>query len=89
MELEIISKSKNRVVFTLEGEGHTFCNILRDEMWEEKDVIASGYSIKHPLVGIPKFVAETKSSDVTSALESTSKSIKKMAEDFKKSFSKL
>ena len=89
MELEIVSKSKNRIVFELKGEGHTFCNLLRDELWNEKDVIASGYHIKHPLVGIPKFVAETKSSDVVAALESASKSIKKMTQDFKKSFSSI
>ena len=89
MELEIVSKSKNRIVFELKGEGHTFCNLLRDELWNEKDVIASGYHIKHPLVGIPKFVAETKSSDVATALESASKSVKKMAQDFKKSFSSI
>ena len=89
MEIEVISKSKNKIVFELKGEGHTFCNLLRDELWEEKDVIASGYHIKHPLVGIPKFVAETKSSEVTDALEAASKSVKKMTQDFKKSFSKI
>ena len=89
MELNVISKSKNKLVFELKGEGHTFCNILRDELWNEKDVIASGYHIKHPLVGIPKFIAETKSSEVTTALESASKSVKKKFQDFKKSFSSL
>ncbi|MFW5872200.1 MAG: DNA-directed RNA polymerase subunit L [bacterium] len=89
MELNTISKTKNKAVFEIKGESHTFCNVLRDELWEDSDVTASGYSIKHPLVGIPKFIIETKSKDVVSVLENTSKSIKKKANDFKKEFSKI
>ncbi|MFW6230515.1 MAG: RpoL/Rpb11 RNA polymerase subunit family protein [Nanoarchaeota archaeon] len=89
MELSAISKTKTKMVFEVRGEDHTFCNLLREELWNEKNVTTSGYNIKHPLVGIPKFIVETSTGDVTAALESSAKSIKKKANDFKKAFAKL
>ncbi len=90
MEITNVSKSKKKMVFEIEGEGHTFANILRDELWEQKGVISSGYSIRHPLVGRPKFIAETdSSSDVKAALEGAAKSVKSLTADFKKGFSKM
>ena len=89
MELTAESKSKTKAILWIKGEDHTFCNLLRDELWNEKDVITSGYNIKHPLVATPKFIAETKSGDVTTALENAAKSIKKKASDFEKSFKKM
>jgi DNA-directed RNA polymerase subunit L len=89
MELTTLAKTKSKLTFEIKGEDHTFCNLLRNELWNEKNVISSGYTIKHPLVGVPKFIAETSSGDVKTALESTAKSMKKMADDFQKAFGKL
>ncbi|MBD3204680.1 DNA-directed RNA polymerase subunit L, partial [Candidatus Woesearchaeota archaeon] len=40
---------------------HTFCNILREELWNDSAVEVAAYSISHPLTGIPKFIVETNS----------------------------
>ncbi len=89
MEITAKEKSKTRVVFEMEGEDHTLSNLLRDKLWEQKGVITSGYNIKHPLVGIPKFVVETEKDDVKVALDSAAKAAKKELKDFEKSLSSM
>ena len=59
MEIDVIEKTKKRLVFKLQGGGHTICNLLKDELWNDKDVTAAAYNIDHPLINIPKFIIET------------------------------
>ena len=59
MELDIIEQSKNKLKFKIEDEGHTFCNILRKELWEDQHIKVAGYNIEHPLLGHPLFIVET------------------------------
>lgn len=37
----------------IEGEGHTFCNVLQKALLEDKTVEMAGYDIPHPLVANP------------------------------------
>jgi len=59
MELDIIEQSKNKLKFKIEDEDHTFCNILRKELWEDQHIKVAGYNIEHPLLGYPLFIVET------------------------------
>ncbi len=59
MEVNVIEDKKKKFVFELKGEGHTLCNALRDELWNDKSVTVSAYNISHPLIGVPKFIVET------------------------------
>lgn len=59
MEINVIEDKKKRFVFELKGEDHTLCNLLREELWNDKSITVSAYNIAHPLVGIPKFIIET------------------------------
>ena len=59
MEINVIEDKKKKFVFELKGEGHTLCNALRDELWNDKSVTVSAYNISHPIIGVPKFIVET------------------------------
>jgi DNA-directed RNA polymerase subunit L len=59
MEINVLEDKPKRMVFELKGEGHTLCNAIREEMWNDKSVTVSVYNISHPLVGVPKFIIET------------------------------
>lgn len=59
MEIKILEESANRLVFEAKTS-HTLCTALKQELWEDEDVKAAGYSIAHPLVGKPVFTVETK-----------------------------
>ncbi len=80
MELNVLEKKKNRLVFELPGADHTLCNALKTELWNDKDVKVATYSIKHPLLAVPKFILETKTKDSSKALLDASARLKK---DFK------
>lgn len=69
MEINIIEDKKKRLVFELKGEGHTLCNVLREELWNDKSVTVSAYNISHPLIGIPTFIIETSSKSPKKALK--------------------
>ena len=88
MEINVLEDSKNKLVVEMKGEGHALCNALKTELWTNKKVKLSGYTIEHPLIGIPKLVIETDSGDPKKLLEEAAKNVKKEADAFLKSFSK-
>ncbi len=63
MELDFIEKDKNRLKFEIKGEGNSFCNILKREMWDSKDIEISGYKIKHSLISQPLFTIQVAKGD--------------------------
>jgi len=60
MEINVIEQSDKKIVFELKGADHTFCNELKEELWNDDAVTAVAYAINHPLLGIPKFTVELK-----------------------------
>ncbi len=77
MEINVVEDKKKRLVFELKGEGHTLCNALREELWNDKSVTVSAYNISHPLVGIPKFIIETSGKSPKKALKDAISRLKK------------
>jgi len=63
MELTQLELTKNRVKFEMKGEGHTFCNALRKELWNDASVDIAGYFIEHSLVSEPKFTLQVSKGD--------------------------
>jgi len=89
MEFKVVEETKDKLVFTLRGETHTFCNVVKQELQGVKGVTVATYKIDHPLVGIPEFLVETKGIEARKALKEALKSVKKKAEEFKKEVGKL
>jgi len=89
MKIEKIEDKKNKLVFNLEGQGHTFCNLIKEELNEIKGVLNAGYSINHPLIGIPQIVVETDGSILPKeALEKAAKNLKKKISEAQKAVEK-
>lgn len=88
MELKVLEQKKHRTVFELPGADHTFCNALKQELWNDEQVTVSTYTVSHPLIGVPKFVIESKG-DVSDALRDAAKRLQKRNKDFLTAFSKL
>ena len=83
MELNILEDKKNKLIFEIKGEDHTFANLLRKELWNDSHVKASAYEIDHPLVGQPKFVLQTDGEDPKKLLKSAAKRIQKQLDKIK------
>lgn len=88
MEANTIEEKKNKIIVELVGDTHTLPNVLKKELWSDKDVVVSGYNIEHPLVGKPHLVVQTKKKAPRTALIDAAKRVKKNIDKFKAAFSK-
>lgn len=89
MKINILSKTKNEMKFEIEGEGHTFCNLLQHALLEDKSVEMAGYDIRHPLVAKPIFqvrIREGRSPEkvLFKALEKIGQDISEFLKEFEK-----
>jgi len=87
MKLKLLKKTESNVRIQLKGEGHTFCNLIRRELWEQKETDAAGYQIEHSLVSEPKIFIDSKKPK--KALEGAISSLKKKTKELKSLFAKL
>ena len=53
MNIKVLKKTPDELRIEIEGEGHTFCNVLQRALLEDKTVEMAGYDIPHPLVANP------------------------------------
>jgi len=53
LNIKVLKKTPNELRIEIEGEGHTFCNVLQRALLEDKTVEMAGYDIPHPLVANP------------------------------------
>jgi len=88
MQINVLEHTKQRLKFELKGEGHTFCNVLRKELWLGKELEIAGYAIEHSLVSQPIFVLESEKHNpislLTAAVERLQKKTAELQEKFKK-----
>jgi DNA-directed RNA polymerase subunit L len=50
MKIEVIKREGNTFEFYLEGEDHTFANLLVETLHEDEHVKFAAYSIAHPIL---------------------------------------
>ncbi|RLE97103.1 MAG: DNA-directed RNA polymerase subunit L [Thermoprotei archaeon] len=60
MELKILRENEHELEFILEGEDHTFCNLLVNILLEDPLVEFSAYRIPHPLIRKPIVYVRTR-----------------------------
>ncbi|MDI9619910.1 MAG: DNA-directed RNA polymerase subunit L [Candidatus Nezhaarchaeota archaeon] len=84
MKIRVLEGDERSMKFEIIGEGHTFCNLLRDFLKKDPDVEFAAYKIDHPLVSNPLFYLKTKQSKPEEALKRAAKSIREVLEDFKR-----
>jgi DNA-directed RNA polymerase subunit L len=89
MEINILEDKKNKLVFEVEGIGHTFINILKNELWQDSHVKVATYSIRHPVISKPKVIVETDGNESPrAALTSAISRLKKTSDKFKEGIKK-
>jgi len=87
MEIKILEDTKERIKVEIKEEGHTLCNPLVKELWNDKNVEVAGYNIDHSLVNNPILIVESKTNARTAlkkAIENLNKKVKQLDEKFKK-----
>jgi len=89
MKIKVLKKTSNELKIQVEGEGHTFCNVLQKALLEDDTIEIAGYNISHPLVSNPIIYVHTKGKrKPEAALREAAKKIWNQSKDFRKSFKK-
>ena len=90
MEINVLEDKKNRMVFEIEGMGHTYLNILKNELWNDDHIKVATYAIKHPEISKPKFILETEGDrSPKAALSGAVGRLKKLSDKFRKELSAI
>ncbi len=85
MELNVLEDKKGRLIFEVNGMGHTFLNLLKTELWNDDHVKVATYTVKHAEASNPKFILETDGDESPkSALTGAVTRLKKQSEHLKK-----
>lgn len=87
MEIKVIESGKGMLKLEIIGEDHTFCNVLRKDLWQDKNVEIAGYSIKHSLIDNPILIVE--SDNPKKSIGEAVKRLRKSNEEFLKSFKSI
>ncbi len=90
MEIEVIQSKKNHLEFRLIGETHTFCNVLRSFLADDKAVKRVAYTVEHPITHRykPIFEIETSGSRPPTALKRGAKRLAKTCDELSAEFEK-
>ena len=85
IEVEILSREKNRLELLIKGETHTLLNILTRRLNEREDIVA-GYRMIHPLKEEAILLIKTNGKDPVEALIEAIEQTKKEFTDLEEKF---
>jgi len=90
MELELVKKENGSLLVKIVGENHTLCNLLREELNKDENVVSAAYTVEHPLTESPKFYVEIKKGKSPErALTDAAGRIVEQLEDLRKQLQKV
>jgi len=89
LRIKTIKKTKDELKLEIEGEGHTFCNLLQNTLVEDRSVKIAGYDTPHPLTEKSIiYIKVKKDSNPRKALERALKKISQRTDEFLTEFKK-
>ena len=83
MDAKIIRREESLLEFEVAGENHTFLNLLREALKDQKGVLFAAYRFPHPLLEKPIFYLRTSDIDPIEALTSAADAISGKCDDLK------
>ena len=89
MEVQLVQEDKDLIELKIIGEGHTLCNLIRNELCDSDSVSFASYNLKHPLVSSPILAVKTSKGKPRKALLDSIQSLKAKTKEFKSLLSKL
>ncbi len=86
MDVEVKKNSASELQVVLQGERHTFPNLLRDTLLQDSSVEFAAYILPHPLGDKAEIVVKTKGKNAKKAVADALKKIDKQLSEFEKAF---
>lgn len=78
MNLKVLQNTKNELKIEIQGEGHTFCNLLQHALLQDRGVEMAGYDVPHPL--IPSAILYIRTKRETSPRKALERALAKVGE---------
>jgi len=89
LNLKVLQRSKNELKLEIQGEGHTFCNLLQFVLLQDKGVEIAGYDVPHPLVlSAVLYIRTKRESSPEKALARALAKVGEMSNEFLEKFDK-
>jgi len=89
MQVRVLEKKPNELKIEIEGEDHSFCNVLQKVLLEDETIEMAGYNIPHPLASNPIVYVRTKGQRrPETALRNAAEKIRKRNREFRETFEK-
>jgi len=87
MEVRALRKGKNMLLVELKGDTKSFANLIREELWNDKNVSEAAAIKEHPYIAEPKIFVKTKGkASPHSALMKAAKRVDVKVEELKREF---
>jgi len=93
MNVKVLKKTPDEIKVEIEGERHTFCNVLQKVLLEDETVETASYAIQHPLVSNPIVYVQMKKKRkpekrAETALREAAEKMRHRCKEFRASFEK-
>jgi len=88
MELKVARQDGNTLVLETPEETVTITNVIKGELWEDKNVSEAAQIKEHPYLANPKIFVKTTRGKPQTALDKAADRIAKQAEEFSEEFKK-
>ncbi len=89
MKIKVLKRTSDELKIEIEGEGHTFCNVLQKALVEDDAIEMAGYNLPHPLISNPIIYVKTKKGlKPETAIRNAVKKMRKQNKEFGKTFEK-
>ena len=89
MQIKVLRKSSSELNLEIEGEGHSFCNVLQKALLEDKTVEMAGYNVPHPLTPTTTIYVRTKGRrKPETAMQEAAEKVRMRNREFRDAFEK-
>lgn len=89
MELKIVDKGEDFVKIEVKGESISFVNLIKEELWNDEDVLEAAWIKEHPYMAEPKLYVKMRGKSkpevaIEKALKRIRVKVKELEEEFKR-----
>jgi DNA-directed RNA polymerase subunit L len=88
MKVIAANLAESNLEMTIEGEGNTLLNLLRDTLLDDEAVLFASYVLDHPMRSAPRLALRTDGKSAMVALAEASSKMESLVAEFAEKFSK-
>jgi len=86
MNIKELKKDKNSILIELKGESVSFANLIKEELWKDKNVEEAVVIKEHPYMDEPKLLVRTKKGTPITAIKKAIKNLQSQTKELHQEF---